>query len=145
MGKTGIAVFVGVAGFLVGAVAVFMFLDWGTSNAGQELFVDPTRADYVDFFLSFAAALFAAVSAALTMGAIAIGVIALRTLRTIKDEAADAASSRVDELVPLTLAEMAQQGMLDEPLERATMQKNVPEPDDEGTTNSVGERRGTYL
>ena len=81
-----------------------------------------------------------AIGLAVTIGALVIGLVALKTLREIKTEAATeakgAAAIQINETMAAglghkILSEMAQRGELDEVLERVAMrlQSGGPEPD----------------
>ena len=81
-----------------------------------------------------------AIGLAVTIGALVIGLVALKTLSEIKTEAAteakDAAAFQINETMAAVLghkilSEMAQRGELDEVLERVAMRllSGGPEPD----------------
>ena len=96
-----------IAGGFAAAAAVLLFLDWDASGQGQPAFVDPARSDYVDLLLTIATIFLAAIGLAVTVGALVIGLVALKTLREIKDEAAkeakDAAAGRITETMATEL------------------------------------------
>lgn len=104
MGKVIAAILGAIAGGLASAVALVAFLDLGTQGAGQLAHTDPTRADYVDLLLTLVTVLLAAVGLAVTVGALAIGLVAFKTLREIKDEAADAALTAAATKISETMA-----------------------------------------
>lgn len=117
---------------------VFWF-GWGEAGTGQAVHVDPTRADYVDLLLTLVTIFLGGIGLAVTAGALVIGLVALKTLREIKTEAAadakGAAADRINETMAAglgheILSEMAQRGELDEVLERVAMriQSGGPEP-----------------
>lgn len=93
-----------------GSAAAFLFVSWfgwGVSHSSQDHFVDPTRADYVDLLLTLASMFLAAIGVAVTVGALVVGLVALKTLREIKDDAArdarDAAASKISETMDVEL------------------------------------------
>lgn len=101
MGKISAAVLGSIiGGFAVLAATIFWF-GWGITSQGQSTYTDPTRADYVDLLLTVATIFLGAIGLAVTVGALVIGLVALKTLREIKDEAAsgakDAAADRINE------------------------------------------------
>ena len=78
--------------------------------------------------------LLGAVGLAITAGALVIGVVALTTLREIKDDAANAAKDKVTAMMNegaghKILAEMARRGELDDVLERVVVRTQDPEPE----------------
>jgi len=75
----------------------------GLSGQGQVSHIDPARSDYIDLLLTVAMVFLGAVGLTVTLGALVIGRVALKTLRQIKDEAASeakrAAAARINETV----------------------------------------------
>ena len=137
--KFALAIFIGA---VLAAVFVVLFLGWGSSNAGQAAIIDPTRSDYLDLLLLIVTIMLGAIGLAITMGAVVIGIVAFKTLREIKQEAADEAKAATaeklertitDELARKILMEMARNRELDDVLERVAMQIQTggPEPDSE--------------
>ena len=104
MGKVSIAILGAIIGGLIAAAGLVAFLAWGTQGAGQLSHTDPTRADYVDLLLTLVTVLLAAVGLAVTVGALVIGLVAFKTLREIKDEAADAAQAAAATKINETMA-----------------------------------------
>lgn len=90
MGKIGFAFLSAVIGGLSAVAAVVCWAGWGAPVQGTT-HLDPTRADYVDLLLTLVTICLAAVGLAVTVGALVIGLVALKTLREIKDDAATAA------------------------------------------------------
>jgi len=87
-----------IGGFAAVAMIVFRF-GWGLPNEGQAVHIDPTRADYIDFLLMIATVFLGAVGLTVTAGALVIGLVALKTLREIKDEAtSDAKVAAADKI-----------------------------------------------
>ena len=88
-----------IGGFAAVAAIVFWF-GWGLSTQAQPAHVDPTRADYIDLLLTVATIFIGATGLAVTIGALVIGLVALKTLREIKEDAASeaktAASARIN-------------------------------------------------
>ncbi len=101
MGKVGAAILGAIIGGFASVAAVVFWFGWGLPGQGQSAYVDPTRADYIDLLLMVATVFLGAVGLAVTVGALVIGLVALKTLREIKDEAASeakaAAASRITE------------------------------------------------
>ncbi len=93
MGRVSVTILSAVIGGLIATAAFLAFIDWGTQGTGQFSHTDPTRADYVDLLLTLVVVLLAAVGLAVTFGALVIGLVAFKTMREIKDEAADAAQT----------------------------------------------------
>jgi hypothetical protein len=117
-----------------------LWFGWGLPSSGQATHVDPSRADYVDLLLTVVTIFLGAIGLAVTVGALVIGLVALKTLREIKTEAATeakgAAAARINETMAeglghTILSEMARKGELDEVFERVAMrlQSGEPEPD----------------
>jgi len=75
----------------------------GAFGQGQVSHIDPARSDYIDQLLTVAMVFLGAVGLTVTLGALVIGLVALKTLRQIKDEAASeakrAAAARINETV----------------------------------------------
>lgn len=84
-----------------------LWFGWGMSGQGQAAYADPTRADYIDLLLTVVTILLAAVGLTVTVGALVIGLVALKTLREIKDEAAKeakyAAAGKINETMAAEL------------------------------------------
>ena len=81
-----------IGGFAATAAIIFWF-GWGQPGQGQISHIDPTRSDYVDLLLTVVTVFLGAVGLTVTVGALVIGLVALKTLREIKDEAAREAKS----------------------------------------------------
>jgi hypothetical protein len=91
------------------------------------------RGDYIDFMLTVVTVLLGAVGLAVTLGAVVIGIVALKTLGEIKDEALNAAGQKMDESMANDLAPcvvksleavlpaMAKDGELDAVFERVVV------------------------
>lgn len=92
MGRLSAAFLGAIIGGSAAAIAIVCFFAW---SAGVEAGAVPTpsRADFVDFLLTLVTILLAAVGLAVTVGALVIGLVALKTLREIKDEASVEAKS----------------------------------------------------
>ncbi len=69
-------------------LGVVIFLGWKPAHAGHGYYSVLTRSDYVDLLLTLLTVFLGAIGLAVTMGALVIGLVALKTLREIKDEAA---------------------------------------------------------
>jgi len=91
MGKVAASILGAIIGGLAAVVAMVLWFGWGLPSGGQTSYVDPTRGDYVDLLLTLATVFLGAVGLAVTVGALVIGLVALKTLREIKDEAASEA------------------------------------------------------
>ncbi|HET6524745.1 hypothetical protein [Sphingopyxis sp.] len=157
MGKISATILGAIVGGFAAAIALVWFFGWG-SSVGNAPFADVGRADYVDFLLMLVTVLLAAIGLAVTIGALVIGLVALKTLREIKDEAASEAKAAAaaklgatlpsalqaalvdDDLGHKILREMAQRGELDEVLERVAnrMQGGEPESEEEGAEDPEG-------
>jgi len=142
MDKVSAAILGAIIGGFCAVAAIILFFGWGLPVQGQPAHVDPTRGDYVDLLLTLTTIFLAAIGLAVTVGALVIGLVALKTLREIRDEAVNEARKVAEkkvtetvkaELVHEILTEMAQRGELDEVLERVAtrMQGGGPEPDPE--------------
>lgn len=92
-----------IGGFAAVAAMVFWF-GWGMPVSGQAAHVDPTRADYVDLLLTVATIFLGAIGLAVTVGALVIGLVALKTLREIKTEAASEAKAAAAVKISETMA-----------------------------------------
>lgn len=139
MGKVSASILGAVIGGGTAAASIVLWFGWGRPGTGQVAHIDPTRADYVNLLLTFVTILLAAIGLVVTTGALVIGLVALKTLREIKSEAAVEAKGAAASQINATLAtglghkilsEMAQRGELDEVLERVAMrmQNGGPEP-----------------
>lgn len=85
-----------VGAFIGGCGAALAVIAWYGSRVpatGQKAHVDPTRADYVDLLLTLTSVLLSAIGLAVTVGALVVGLVAFKTLREIKDEAANGAKT----------------------------------------------------
>ena len=91
MGKVGATILGAIIGGFAAAIAIVFWFGWGTPGTEQAPHTDPTRADYIDLLLTIATMFLGAVGLAVTIGALVIGLVALKTLREIKDEAANGA------------------------------------------------------
>lgn len=107
MGKLSAAILGSIIGAFVAVAAIVFWFGWGVPRTGQTAHIDPTRADYVDLLLTVATIFLGAVGLAVTVGALVIGLVALKTLREIKDEAAseakDAAAGKITETMEAEL------------------------------------------
>lgn len=130
MGKLSVAILGSIIGGFAAVAATILWFGWGLSVGGQALHVDPSRADYVDLLLTVVTVFLGAIGLAVTVGALVIGLVAFKTLREIKTEAATeakgAAALQINETMAAglghkILSEMAQRGELDAVLERVAM------------------------
>ena len=107
MGKVGAAILGAIIGGFVAVAAIVFWFGWGLPGQGQVAHVDPTRADYVDLLLTLATVFLGAVGLVVTVGALVIGLVALKTLCEIKGEAAseakDAAAGKINETMEAEL------------------------------------------
>ena len=90
MGKISATILGAIVGGCAATLAVILFFNWGSSLDAEPV-TAAVRADYVDFLLTLVTILLAAIGLAVTVGAVVIGLVALKTLREIKDEAASEA------------------------------------------------------
>lgn len=101
MGKIAATILGAIIGGFAAVAAIVYWFGWGVPGNGQAVHIDPTRADYVDLLLTIATTFLGAVGLAVTVGALVIGLVALKTLREIKDKAAseakDAAAGKIKE------------------------------------------------
>lgn len=104
MGKLGVAILGAIIGGFAAVAAIVFLFGWGLPGQGQAAHIDPTRADYVDLLLTVATIFLGAVGLAVTVGALVIGLVALKTLREIKDEAADGAKDAAADKINETMA-----------------------------------------
>jgi len=104
MGKVSAAILGSIIGGLSAVAAIVFYFGWGATGEGQPVHVDPTRADYVDLLLTLVTIFLAAIGVAITVGALVIGLVALKTLREIKDEAAQAAKDAAADKIKETMA-----------------------------------------
>lgn len=92
-----------VGGFAaVGAMVVWF--GWGLPTDGQVTYVTASRADYVDLLLTISTIFLGAIGLTLTVGALVIGLVAFKTLREIKDEAASEAKNAAAGKISETMA-----------------------------------------
>jgi len=107
MSKVSTAILGAIIGGFAAAAAVVLWFGWGLSVSGQTAHVDPTRADYVDLLLTIVTIFLGAIGLAVTVGALVIGLVAFKTLREIKTEAAsdakNAAALKISETIAAEL------------------------------------------
>ena len=107
MGKIGATILGAIVGGFAATAALEAWFGWGVPGKGQVAYIDPTRADYVDLLLTVATIVLGAVGLTVTVGALVIGLVALKTLREIKDEAAneakDAAAGKINQTMAAEL------------------------------------------
>lgn len=104
MKKIGAFIVAASIGGIAAALAVLTWLNWGAGSAGQKVHVDATRADYVDLLLTISTLFLGAIGLAVTVGALVVGLVALKTLREIRDEAARAAAGAAVAKIGETMA-----------------------------------------
>lgn len=92
MGKISATILGAIIGGVASAIALVLFFNWG-GNLATGVVEAPDRSDYVDLLLTLVTILLAAIGLAVTVGAVVIGLVALKTLKEIKDEAATEAKS----------------------------------------------------
>lgn len=101
MGRIGATILGSIIGGFAAVAAIVFLFGWGMPGSGQVTHIDPSRADYVDLLLTVATIFLGAIGLAVTVGALVIGLVAFKTLREIKDEAAseakDAAAGKINE------------------------------------------------
>ncbi len=107
MGKVSASILGSIIGGFAAVAAMVIWFGWGLPGSGQTAHVDPTRADYVDLLLTVVTIFLGAVGLAVTVGALVIGLVAFKTLREIKTEAAseakDAAAVKISETMAAEL------------------------------------------
>lgn len=107
MGKIAATILGAIIGGFAAVAAIVYWFGWGLPGNGQAAHIVPTRADYVDLLLTITMIFLGAVGLAVTIGALVIGLVALKTLREIKDEAAseakDAAASKINDTMEAEL------------------------------------------
>ncbi|MBO0347197.1 hypothetical protein J0X15_18355 [Roseibium sp. CAU 1637] len=103
MGKIGATLLGAIVGGFSAVGAIIFWFGWGMSSQGQTTHLDPSRADYVDLLLTVATIFLGAIGLAVTVGALVIGLVALKTLREIKDEAARDAKAAAAEKINETM------------------------------------------
>ncbi len=107
MGKVSAALLGAIIGGFSAVAAIVFWFGWGLPGSGQASYVDPTRADYVDLLLTVATVFLGAVGLVVTVGALVIGLVALKTLREIKNEAAsEARDAAADKIIETMAAEL---------------------------------------
>lgn len=106
MGRISATILSAIIGGFAAVVFVMFLFGWGLSEQGQASHLDPTRADYVDLLLTIVTIFLGAIGLAVTVGALVIGLVALKTLREIKDEAASAAKVAAADKISKTIADV---------------------------------------
>lgn len=108
MGKVGATILGAIIGGFSAVAAMVVWFGWGMPGQGQVAHVDPTRADYVNLLLTVVTIFLGAIGLAVTVGALVIGLVAFKTLREIKTEAATeakgAAAVKINETIAAELA-----------------------------------------
>lgn len=92
MGRISAAILGAIVAGSASAFGLVWFLSWGRSLPDGAL-SSPARSDYVDLMLTLVSVVLTATGLAVTVGALVIGLVALKTLREIKDEASSEARS----------------------------------------------------
>lgn len=103
VGRVSLTILGAIVGSLAAVAAIILFFGWGLPHTGQATYIDPTRADYIDLLLTLTTVFLGAIGLAVTVGALVIGLVALKTLREIKDEAAESAKSAAATQISLTM------------------------------------------
>lgn len=107
MGKVSSALLGSIIGGFAAVAAMVLWFGWGLPGSGQVTHVDPARADYVDLLLTVVTIFLGAIGLAVTVGALVIGLVAFKTLREIKTEAAteakEAAAVKISETISAEL------------------------------------------
>ncbi|PZO78272.1 MAG: hypothetical protein DI629_12395 [Mesorhizobium amorphae] len=120
MGKIAVAILGAIIGGCAAVLAMVTWFGWGVAVRGQGPHVDPTRADYVDLLLTIVTVLLGAIGLAVTVGALVIGLVALKTLREIKEEArSDAKNAAAGQITETMAVEL-------EPNVKAKVQEALP-------------------
>ena len=104
MGKVSSALLGSIIGGFAAVAAMIFWFGWGLPSGSQATHVDPTRADYVDLLLTVVTIFLGAIGLAVTVGALVIGLVALKTLREIKTEAATEAKGAAGAKIAAELA-----------------------------------------
>lgn len=114
MGKVSAAIIGAVVGGSAAAIALVLMFGWGRIGAGQPAHIDPTRGDYIDLLLVIATIFLGAVGLTVTVGALVVGLVAFKTLREIKDEAASKAKEAAAKKITETMASELEPRVADE-------------------------------
>ena len=104
MVKFGAAILGGILGGLAAVVGIISYFSWGSPRDGQVSHVDPTRSDYVDLLLTLITIFLASIGLAVTVGALVIGLVALKSFREIKEDAADSAKAAAESQITETIS-----------------------------------------
>ena len=104
MGKVSAAILGAIVGGFAAVAAVVWFFGWGLPIDVVPAQAHATRADYVDLLLTLVTILLAAIGLGVTVGAVVIGLVALKTLREIKDEASSEAKVAAAKTITETMA-----------------------------------------
>lgn len=104
MGKVSSALLGSIIGGFAAVAAMVFWFGWGLPGSGQAAHVDQTRADYVDLLLTVVTIFLGAIGLAVTVGALVIGLVAFKTLREIKTEAASEAKGAAGDKIAAELA-----------------------------------------
>lgn len=103
MGKVSSALLGSIIGGFAAVAAIVFWFGWGLPGSDQAAHVDPARADYVDLLLTVVTIFLGAIGLAVTVGALVIGLVAFKTLREIKTEAATEAKGAAENRVSLIM------------------------------------------
>ncbi|MCY4461046.1 MAG: hypothetical protein OXC26_11750 [Albidovulum sp.] len=103
--KTSLIFLGAIVGGVVAIAGMVLCFGWGTPYYGQVAHLDPTRSDYVDLLLTLMTIFLAAIGLAVTVGALVIGLVALKTLREIKNDAANSAQAAAEAKISETITE----------------------------------------
>ncbi|MCY4607853.1 MAG: hypothetical protein OXD40_04555 [bacterium] len=105
MGRISVAILGAIVGGFAAAAAVVFWLAWGVPKQGPSAHVDLSRGDYADLLLTLVTILLGAIGLAVTVGALVIGLVAFKTLREIKSDAANAAKDAAAIKITETMAD----------------------------------------
>jgi len=104
LSKIGVSILSAILSAVAVVAILVLWLVWGVPGGGQPTHIDPTRADYVDLLLTVVTIFLGAVGLVVTVGALVIGLVALKTLREIKEEAANEAKKAAAAQINETMA-----------------------------------------
>ena len=157
MGKVSAAILGSIIGGLGAVAAIIFWFGWGMPGKGQTAHIDPARSDYVDLLLTVTTIFLGAVGLAVTVGALVIGLVALKTLREIKEEASneakDVAEAKINEKMATELESNVNEKMqeiLPEALDKVLrhnglVDRILSEMAQRGTLDEVLERVATRM
>jgi hypothetical protein len=106
--RTSATILGAIVGGFAAAGAIVLWFGWGGRAKSKFAYIAPSRDEYVDLLLTITSIFLSAIGVTITVGALVIGLVAFKTLREIKTEAAgDAKTAAAAQITDTIAAELA--------------------------------------